>query len=259
MNNQQKARALKAHLKEVAGFTPSNQWLKENIEHYEFIDGKVYHRLHLSESQLQSHNHDITEPDDIKELDEEKYWEEFQKKADEIVKKLSCPACGCIIPYIYEGICDCGYTNQNSKSEQSDHSSEHIDHSSEHLNKINEAVILHHEGVQAFLDKYSDVQLIKAHHFRATNRFLILCKDLNERKREWYCLFWWDLENRISSGSGDYVDCLCKYDDLIEVIGECDLPVEPIPKPDLREYYRDVKYCPADGKRCEQLALALGV
>jgi len=215
MTNQQKARALKAHLREVAGFIPSNQWLKDNIEHYEFIDGKVYHRLHLSESQL-SHNHDISEPDEIKEVEGDSYC------SDEPKNEIS--------------------------SEQSDHSSEHTE--------------AYHKGVQTFLDKYSDVQLIKAHHFRATNRFLILCKDLNERKREWYCLFWWDLESRISTGTGDYVDCLHKYQELLGLIGECDVDtdfVESIPKPDLSEYYRDVVYCPADGKRCEQLALTLEV
>ncbi|MBD2395673.1 hypothetical protein H6G11_15620 [Cyanobacterium aponinum FACHB-4101] len=93
MTNQEKAKALKAYLRETAGFIPSSQWLKENIEHYEFIDGKVYHRLHLSESQLNSDqiepNDQSSEQIDYEEYDPDKYtdWIEFEEECPPTVIK----------------------------------------------------------------------------------------------------------------------------------------------------------------------------
>lgn len=129
-----------------------------------------------------------------------------------------------------------------------------------HLNKINEAVILHHEGIKAFLNKYNDVQVLRAFYFEATDRFLIFCKDLKVKKtkKEEYCLFWWDWENRITTKSGDYIDCFLQYERLVDVMGN-PKPISLPKSPDLTEYYRNVSYCPADGKRCEQFTLSLGV
>ena len=146
------------------------------------------------------------------------------------------------------------------ETEKNDHSSEHNDHSSEHLNKIEEAVILHHEGIKAFINQYNDVQIIQAFHFQATDRFLIFCKDLkvNKKRKEEYCLYWWDWANRISTRTGDYIDCHFKYRELINLLGNPSPITLPEP-PDLTEYHRKVTYCPANGKRCEQFTLALGV
>lgn len=146
------------------------------------------------------------------------------------------------------------------ETEEVELNSEHLESDSEHINKIEEAVILHHEGIKAFLQKYNDVQIIQAFHFQATDRFLIFCKDLKVKKKrkEEYCLYWWDWANRITTKTADYVDCYFKYRELINLLGNPSPITLPEP-PDLTEYKRNVTYCAADGKRCEQFTLALGV
>lgn len=190
---------------------------------------------------FQSHNHDIAEPIEIKENEGGSYFSKEPKNEishtnDETSKELiNTPL----------------YTNNET-------SNANHDSNSDHLNKINEAVILHHEGIKAFLNKYTDVQVLRAFYFEATDRFLIFCKDLKVKKKEEYCLFWWDWMNRITTKSGDYIDCFLQYERLVDLMGN-PKPISLPEAPDLTEYYRNVTYCPADGKRCEQFTLSLGV
>ena len=226
----------------MARFIPADEWLSQQRKRFipadEWLnDYSIPESEPIEIKEDEGESYCTEEPkNDISSDQEEDFWSNKPKTIENL--RLALARHGCTLNYVGR------ITYGNS----------------EHLNKIDEAVILHHEGVKAFINQYNDVQVLKAFYFQATNRFLIFSKDLKVKKKrkEEYVLYWWDWKNRITTRTGDYIDCYFKYRELINLMGNPSPITLPEP-PDLTEYHRNVTYCAADGKRCEQFTLALGV